>query len=292
MKSIWNKVFQSHGSDEPSQTSERTDISNMVSSSLDNYEEELLFQVMLESIGYNEENKQEEPQSENKTFQSHYKRAVHGIAESMFIVGVCYHFGVEPDLDINHKLAMEYYLKAALQGDYRAVNNLAIMAYNGDGMQKSEEVAIDLLEIAAKAHIYNSMMSLAVLRISATNESSRNYDEAFKILEDLLSNEQTSTPQAKNNIACCYARGFGCNADGIRALSLLKEAVNEGSMVAEYNEGVIILNGIGGVASDEHEGRQWIEEALSDPRHADYPCLVNATDPSKLLLFTTLVPCS
>jgi len=149
-----------------------------------------------------------------------------------------------------------------------------------------------LLEIAARAHVYNSMMSLAVLRISASDESFRNYDQAYKILQELLASDETSTAQAKNNMACCYARGFGCKADGLLALSLLNEAVDDGSMVAEYNEGVILLNGIGGVERNEDEGRQWIKEALSDPRHADYLCLANATDQSKLLLFTTLVPCS
>jgi len=258
---------------------------------LDQADENLIFELMLEEVTMKLGEKKEEPLSANKTFMIHYGRAQKGFAESLFVTGACYHYGIEPDLETNFLLAQKYYLKAALAGDYRAVNNLAVMSYNGDGMEKNEERTIDLLELASRYGIYNARMNLAVMRILPHDPLLKDYAEAFKILTILNESDELSTGQVKNNLALAYARGFGVKSDGAKAMDLLKRSHAENCRVATYNIGVMCYNGFAGVAKNENEGLKWMNEAKSDVNHADYSCISSASDTSKLLMFTTINPC-
>ena len=55
-----------------------------------------------------------------------------GDAASQFLLAKCYHNG--KDVEQDHKLAVEWYRKAAEQGDSFAQHNLAEMYYNGQGV--------------------------------------------------------------------------------------------------------------------------------------------------------------
>jgi TPR repeat protein len=63
-------------------------------------------------------------------------------------MGVCYDDG--KGVKQNHKKAVEWYTKAAEQGDAQSQYNLAVSYLEGEGVKKDEQKAIMLLRQAAE----------------------------------------------------------------------------------------------------------------------------------------------
>jgi TPR repeat protein len=222
----------------------------------------------------------------SKTFSQYYNMAQNvGHAHAKFMVGAYYQFGFQ-QLPADPVAAYKWYIKAALEGDIRAVNNIGVMLCQGEGFAKKDEVrGAQWLEIAAEAGDENSMMNLSILKTVSEDVAHRNYDEAFAILSNLA--DEYPSKQVFNNIACMYCRGFGVSLSHSTAIEWFLRASEEDSKIAEYNLGVMYLNGMG-VRPDVKEGNYWFKQAKSDPLHEDYKCVIMANDPTKLLMLTTM----
>jgi len=208
-----------------------------------------------------------------------------GFAHAKFVVGAYYQFGYK-DMPADHVAALKFYVRAAREGDIRAVNNIGVMLCHGEGFGVKDEVrGLQWLEIAAEAGDENSRMNLSILKTVSNEIAHRNVDEAFTILLNL--SETNPSKQAFNNLACMYCRGFGVEQSYGTAVEWFMRSSEEGSKVAEYNLGVMNLNGMG-VKPDVKEANFWFKSAKADPTHEDYKCVAGAKDPTKLLMLTTM----
>lgn len=222
----------------------------------------------------------------SKNFRHHLEFAEReSFAHSKFVLGAYYQFGYR-DMPADHVEALRWYVRAAKEGDIRAVNNIGVMLCHGEGIGVKDEVrGAQWLEIAAEAGDENSRMNLSILKTVSDNVAHRNHEEAFTILSSLA--ETNPSKQVFNNLGCMYCRGFGVEQDYGRALDWFHRASEHGSKVAEYNLGVMWLNGMG-VKPDVKEGNFWFKSCKNDPTHEDYKCVAAAKDPTKLLMLTTM----
>jgi TPR repeat protein len=222
----------------------------------------------------------------SKTFSQYYESAQKfGNAHAKFMLGAYYQFGFK-ELPADPIAAFKWYVKAALEGDIRAVNNIGVMLCQGDGFGAKDEVrGAQWLEIAAEANDENSMQNLSILKTVSENVAHRNHEEAFAILNHLA--EEYPSKQVFNNIACMYCRGFGVQPSYLTAMEWFLQASEADSKIAEYNLGVMYLNGMG-VKHDVKEANYWFKKAKTDPTHEDHKCVMNAKDPTKLLMLTTM----
>eukprot|EP00475_Leptophrys_vorax_P032429 TRINITY_DN4_c0_g1_i1.p1 TRINITY_DN4_c0_g1~~TRINITY_DN4_c0_g1_i1.p1 ORF type:complete len:346 (+),score=87.96 TRINITY_DN4_c0_g1_i1:102-1139(+) len=231
-----------------------------------------------------------DPWGSSKKFQKYYKKACSGDKEAAYVIGVCFQYGVQPDLDPCHDAAIKWYLIAAKKGCWKSVNNIGVMIYLGHaGIERDERLALQYFEQAARHGIREAEMNLTVLLTLGVAKGVQDRPRAFEILSKICSREFCSR-QALNNLGCMYLRGFGCAADAARALQLFTTSCEMGSQVAKYNIGIMHLNGLG-VTRDKRKGSDLISAAAEDKTHEDHPCIESANDLTKLLMFTTMNSC-
>jgi len=230
-----------------------------------------------------------DPWGSSKKFQKYYQRAYAKDKDASYVIGVCYQYGVQPDLEPCHNAAIKWYLIAARLGDWRSINNIGVMIYLSQaGFEKDEELALQFFEHAARHGIREAEMNMTVL-LTLGAKGVQDRPRAFEILSRICKRDFCGR-QAVNNLGCMYLRGFGCTADPEQAMSLFKTSMDMGSQVAAYNIGIMYLNGLG-VEKDKHKGTEYMAAASSDKHHEDYSCIESATDLSKLLMFTTMNSC-
>lgn len=231
-----------------------------------------------------------DPPCSSKRFKKYYKKAEGGDPVAQFVIGVCYQFGVQPDLDPCYSSSMKWYLEAAENGSAKALNNIAVMIQHGlAGFTKDDGLSVSLFRCAAAEGVYEAEINMTVLLVLSENMAVQDRVKAYEILSAMTEREST-TRQAVNNMGCLLLRGFGCTVDHARAVQFFKTAANMGSCVAMYNMGVVYLHGYG-VPKDAEQSREWFSQAKKDKNHEDHPCVMAATDQSKLLMFTTMNSC-
>jgi len=222
----------------------------------------------------------------SKTFKRWHEEAQRdGYAHAKFVIGAYYQFGFR-EMPADFVSALKFYVRAAREGDIRAVNNIGVMLCHGEGFGVIDEVrGQQWLEIAAETGDENSRMNLSILKTVSNEVAHRNVEEAFAILWNLA--ETHPSKQVFNNLACMYCRGFGIEQSYKHAIEWFMRSSEAGSKVADYNLGVMHLNGMG-VKPDVKEGNFWFKSSKADPTHEDYKCVSSAKDPTKLLMLTTM----
>ena len=128
-----------------------------------------------------------------------YKRGAQaGDAEAMNAVGYRYNFSANPDFE----RAAQWYCKAVLRGNPRAMNNMAILFYNGQGVPRDLEEARSLWRQSAALGHLNGQTNLGD---SLASDPGLPDPERRKGLEMMLDAALHGSMQAQNALR---ARGF------------------------------------------------------------------------------------
>jgi TPR repeat protein len=110
-----------------------------------------------------------------------YRRAASaGDGEGMNAVGFRYNFATPPDLE----KAIHWYCLALARGNPRAMNNLAVLFYNGRGVTQDREEARNLWRQAVAHGSLNAQANLAIDQASDTTRSESERREGYAMLRD------------------------------------------------------------------------------------------------------------
>ena len=162
-------------------------------------------------------------------------------------------FGAPKD----EKTAIDLFERAAQQGDYNAMQELGICAYDGKGMPVDMERARMLFENCAKQGLPQSLYDFALMNYHGEG-GPQNYKAAEYWYNKVIESENdVLTPDAKWNLAYMYSND---TKEYEKAFPIWKELANEGNPDAQYNLSLFYANGWA-VTQDDNQAKYWLGEA-------------------------------
>jgi len=156
-----------------------------------------------------------------KAFQTWEALSKKGYIRSVFYLGVCYDFGIGTER--NHREAYCNYLLAAELGHAEAQYNVYNMLYDGVGVRKNIDEAIEWLKVAA------------------------------------LENKDTG---AIRDLGFCYFMGRGMKKNYELAVKYYRIAAGKGDVKAQWNLGLCYEYG-DGVQVSERWSNYWLDKAAN-----------------------------
>ena len=180
----------------------------------------------------------------------------------------------------NYAVAVEYYTKAALNGNLDALNNLGICYEYGRGIQQSFAKAMECYKKASDKNHPPSYVNQAILliKLNISNGKDNDYRKAYHLLQ-LYLNYDNKNAEVYYYIGFLYEIGFDVFDDGNKiqnpymAFLHYKRAAELNLTKAKTKVGVAIYNGIEGVfAHDDKAGIDLLKEAAreGDQEAQDY----------------------
>ena len=180
----------------------------------------------------------------------------------------------------NYAVAVEYYTKAALNGNLDALNNLGICYEYGKGIQQSYAKAMECYKKASDKNHPPAFVNQAILliKLNISNGKDQDYRRAYHLLQ-LYLNYDNMNPEVFYYIGFLYEIGFDVFDDGNKiqnpymAFLHYKRAAELNLTKAKTKVGVAIYNGIEGVfAHDDKAGIDLLKEAAreGDQEAKDY----------------------
>lgn len=185
------------------------------------------------------------------------------------------------------RLAMRWYIRAAVQLHPKAMNNIGAIVLNGTGdlLQANETVALKWFLLATKYGDRKGKLNATQILSLPKMEKNLDRRRAFEMLRELAGEFRSKS--VLNNYGCMLARGLGTTPNATKAVRYLEAAAMKGSQIAKFNLGVIYMNGLGGVKQNEELGRSWFDESVEDRTHPDVEVLRATTDRTRLLMIAT-----
>ena len=184
-----------------------------------------------------------------------YKKAgAMGNSEGLFKVGKFYSEG-RTGIEINYELARQYYEQAVSLNNPKAMNNLANMYADGEGIVKDISKAIELYKKSVDLGNSIAMNNLAG-KYRYGNGVEKNYTKAVELYKKaaLLKNVW-----AMDNLGDMYRLGNGVEQDYLKAKQWYEKAADLGSADAMGSLGNLYLNGQG-VAKNDEEALNWFRK--------------------------------
>ena len=180
----------------------------------------------------------------------------------------------------NYAMAVEYYTKAALNGNLDALNNLGICYEYGRGIQQSFAKAMECYKKASDKNHPPAFVNQAILliKLNISNGKDNDYRKAYHLLQ-LYLNYDNKNAEVYYYIGFLYEIGFDVFDDGNKiqnpymAFLHYKRAAELNLTKAKTKVGVAIYNGIEGVfAHDDKAGIDLLKEAAreGDQEAQDY----------------------
>jgi len=216
-------------------------------------------------------------------------RATAGNAAAQMLLGrwsEVGHEGVSTDLHA----ALQWYRKAAEQGNAAAENDLGVLYQEGRGIAKDEAAAATWYRKAAEQGLAAAQTNLARL-----------YEEGRGLPVDpsaaatwYRKAAEQGLAAAQTNLARLYEEGRGLPVDPSAAATWYRKAAEQGDPVAQSSLGAAYLQGRG-VRQDDSQAVAWIRKAASQGEAAAKNNLallyregrqVQQSDSSALKLFT------
>ena len=133
----------------------------------------------------------------------------------------------------DEKKAVEWYEKAAAQGNAGAQYNLGVSYYNGQGVGKDEKKAVEWYEKAAAQSDADAQYALGVCY---ENGKGVVKDEK-KAVEWYEKAATQGDAQAQSNLGFCYEYGHGVDKDEKKAGEWYEKAAIQGHAIAKINLG-------------------------------------------------------
>ena len=172
-------------------------------------------------------------------------------AKRCFAIGEEYFYG-RKGKDISYKDAIEWYRKAAEQGDVDAQNKLGHCYYNGNGVSQSYVEAAKWYRKAAEQGDVNAQFNLGCCyyRVEAFEEATKWYRKAA----------EQGDAVAQRNLGFCYYNGNGVAQSYEEAVKWYRKAAEQGDVDAQNSLGDWYYNG-NGVAQSYEEAVKWYRKA-------------------------------
>lgn len=185
--------------------------------------------------------------------------------------------------------AVEWYTKAAEQGETRAQFNLGCCYYCGIGVEKNLDKAIELFTRAAEQDYVTAQFTLGVCyengcgvekdMVKAVEWYTKAAERGFASAQFKLGRYYCEIAKDKNNaffyfkqsadqgneeaivcLACCYECGAGTNKDCSLAFKLVREVAEKGYRRGQRVLGIYFIDGIG-VDRDAFKAVEWYKKA-------------------------------
>jgi len=160
--------------------------------------------------------------------------------------------------DDNFKEVFEYYLRAAEQGNVKAMIEVATSYMMGRGTKQNDANAINWLNKAIEFDKFHAPLMLGDC-----------YWGGHGVLKDP---KQTFTfynmaaehnnPIAIRKVANCYGVGYGVDKDPYKAFELYKKAADMGDVMSQYNVAVMYQEGLG-VVPDSNQAFNYFLKAAN-----------------------------
>lgn len=172
-----------------------------------------------------------------KAIEWYQKAAIQGEASGQYRLGWMYFQGEGVTKDDSK--AVEWYQKAAMQGLAKAQNKLGWMYFEGEGVPKDEAKAAMWLQKAAIQGLANAQNQLGTMYAEGQGVPK----DAIKAAEWFQKAAEQGVAEAQYNLGLMYSEGEGVPKDVIKAAELFQKAAAQGIAAAQYNLGVIFVNG-------------------------------------------------
>ena len=182
------------------------------------------------------------------------KAAANGNANAQTLIGHMYvnGLGVKPD----YAKAIEWYEKAAVNGDATSQNNIDDKYY-----EEIEQDYAKVLEWYEK--VAASGDSYAQNNIGSMYEDGLYVKQDYtKAMEWYKKAASQGNSEAQKNIGYMYMNGLGVKQDYVKAMEWFEKAAAQGNAVAQNNIGSMYLDGLG-VKQDYSKAMEWYEKAAN-----------------------------
>ena len=162
--------------------------------------------------------------------------------------------------------AVEWYRKAAEQGDASAQYSFGLRHYHGDGVVKDEAEAVMWWRKSAEQGNADAQFSLGNCYANGLGVSK---DEA-EAVEWYRKAAEQGHAGAQNNLGILYENGQGVVKDEAEAMKWYRKSAEQGDARAQFSLGLRYTNGQG-VVKDETEAVKWYRKA-AEQGHASAQC--------------------
>ena len=174
--------------------------------------------------------------------------------EAMFLVGLCYEFGVEEELDFEK--ALQLYKSAAEKELPAAMNTMGYLHLNGLGVDKSGEKALFWFSKSAQKGIAESMCSIGYM-YSEGDCVPQNFRRAKYWFEKATAN---GSLMAFLGLGYLYSNGLGVEENNEHAFGLYENAALKGSPEGMFMLGDSYEQGLG-CQNDIELALKWYKQA-------------------------------
>ncbi|MBL0942195.1 MAG: SEL1-like repeat protein, partial [Alphaproteobacteria bacterium] len=193
-------------------------------------------------------------QSYEKTLEWYQKAAEQGDAKAESNLGSMYAFG--QGVEQSYERAVEWWKKAAEHGRAGAQFNLATMYHKGRGVKQSIEKAVEWYRKAAEQGLTHAQNKLSL--IYAEGQGVEQSDE--KAIEWFQKAAEQEDAGAQFNLGLMYHNGRGVKQSNEKAVEWWQKAAERGYAGAQYNLGLMYFNGQG-VDQSQEKAVEWWKKA-------------------------------
>ncbi|MHB9147215.1 MAG: patatin-like phospholipase family protein [Candidatus Amoebophilus sp.] len=186
---------------------------------------------------------------------SMYERAVRqGCPKAQYNLGKMYYNGW--GVDKNYQEAVEWFQKAANQGLAWAQYQLGYMYEYPKGLLQNYKEAAKWYQAAAKQGITTAQVKLAGMSYYGLGVD-KDEQEAFRWFQKAANQGHAA---AQLGLGVMYVNGRGVTKDDVKAVEWIEKAVNQGDAEAQLVLGIMYANGRG-VNKDEEQAVAWYQKA-------------------------------
>lgn len=177
-------------------------------------------------------------QDYTKAVDWYRKAAEQGNAAAQNHLGECYYYGRGVTQDYTQ--AVVWYRKAAEQGDAAAQNNLGSCYYTGLGIKKNYKQAVHWYRKAAEQGYAAAQYNLG--HFYCDGEGVKNYKRAVRWYRKAA---EQGYAAAQSDLGLCYAKGIGVTIDDTQAVYWYRQAAEQGYAAAQNGLGNHYYCGLG-----------------------------------------------
>ncbi len=202
-------------------------------------------------------------QNTKTKFEECYELANKGDVNAINSLAEMYYDG--NGVDKNYEKAIEWYSKAAEQGFAPAQHSMGWMYEKGYGVDKNYEKAVEWYSKAAEQEYALSLNNLGCMYKDGKGVN-KNTRKAFEFFTR-AANQGNSN--ACNNLGLMYNHGHGIEKNNEKAVEWFTKAANQGLAAAQYNLGCLLQSGydIGNnfsIVPNYDSAREWYKKAADN----------------------------
>lgn len=188
------------------------------------------------------------------------KAADLGDSFALYSVGHLYETGgIDESGQSDYHKAVEYYEKAAQLHNRKAINALGDMHYYGQGVEKSDQLAVYWYKLGAELGDSDSQVMLGLCFELGRGVA----EDKSKALELYRLAAEKDNRAAQNNIGVFYDNGYVVKKDTALAIQWFQKSAQNGFAPAQRRMGYLTRFHLknGDVVSDPDASLQWFEKA-------------------------------